>query len=171
MPPMLKIFQKSALVIAVIALLAGGATLAVDAEGGTTTGLNDASQTQYDHGGQGCTPGYWKNNSAGWVTYKPTDNFDAVFGITKYGSLTLQEALEFKGNSTGYEALARHAAAALLNTANSNINYLYSNAEVIKLVQEAVANNDPDTAHGLLATQNELTCSIDAHGNPIPPKK
>lgn len=162
------LLRKLVVPVACLALVAGGGTLAVAAKGGKTggTGGTNAANTQYNTGGQGCTPGYWKNNSAGWVKYLPTDNFDKVFGITHYGSLTLLEALGLNGG--GFNALARHAAAALLNTANSNINFGYSNSEVIKLVQEAVAKNTAEATKNLLATQNEMKCSIDAHGNPIP---
>jgi hypothetical protein len=159
----LLVLKKIAIPVCCLAVIVGGATVALASKGGTTTG--NAANTQYNTGGQGCTPGYWKNNSAGWVTYSPTDNFDAIFGISKYGTLTLQGALELGGG--GFNALARHAAAALLNTANSNINFAFSTAEVIKIVQEAVTNNAPETAKDLLAEQNETTCSVDAHGNPI----
>jgi hypothetical protein len=156
--------KKIAIPLICLALVAVGATVAFASKGGHTGGVT-AATTQYNTGGQGCTPGYWKNNHAGWVTYSPTDSFDKIFGITKYpATLTLQGALELGGG--GFNALARHAAAALLNTANSNVNYLYSTAEVIKIVQEAVAHNEAEAAKDLLAGQNETACSIDAHGNP-----
>ncbi len=72
-------------------------------------------------GTQGLTPGYWKNHVEAWVGYAPDQGFDAVFGTNALPGVTLLEALNLKGG--GLNALARHAVAALLNTAHPEIEY------------------------------------------------
>lgn len=72
--------------------------------------------------GEGCTPGYWKqpHHSDSWVGYAPGDSFDAIFG-TSYG-ITMLEALNSR-LPRGEGELIRHAAAAVLNYANPDVNY------------------------------------------------
>lgn len=84
---------------------------------------------------QGCTPGYWKNHLDAWVDYLPDESFEEVFGVNlngKLNGLTLIEALNLRGNEKN--SLIRHAVAALLN-ADSLEEYIYSEAEVITMVQ------------------------------------
>jgi len=54
-----------------------------------------------DMGGQGCTPGYWKqpHHFGSWVGYVPGDLFDAVFGVDGSGNPTLLEALQTVGEA------------------------------------------------------------------------
>ena len=73
-------------------------------------------------------------------------------------SKSLLQALKLDGG--GYKALMRHAVAALLNAASSNVNYFYSEAEVIALVQDAFATGDYETVKNLLAAQNEPGCPL-----------
>jgi cysteine-rich repeat protein len=111
-------------------------------------------------GGEGCTPGYWKqeHHFGNWVGYSPTDVFDDVFGVEALGDATLLDALWARGG--GLYALARHATAALLNTANSEVDYMYTEAEVIALVQEAVASGEYNWAKDQLAYANEEGCPL-----------
>lgn len=110
-------------------------------------------------GTEGCTPGYWKqeHHYDSWVTYAPSDDFEAVFGVDASTSWTLGTAVKAKGG--GENALARHAVAALLNAASS-VDYLYSTAEVIAAVQDAYASGDFETTKDLLADENELGCPL-----------
>jgi hypothetical protein len=109
-------------------------------------------------GGQGCTPGYWKqeHHFDSWVGYSPSDSFDAVFGVS-YGG-TLAEAAGAKGG--GANALARHAVAALLNSATGGVDYLYSTADVISMVQAAFASGDFNGTKDLFEAQNEMGCPL-----------
>lgn len=110
--------------------------------------------------GEGCTPGYWKqpHHLGNWVNYSPDDLFDDVFGVDADGDKTLLETLWTGGGKAN--ALGRHAVAALLNAASS-VDYLYSEAEIIALVQEAYATEDYETAKDLLEMQNEMGCPLD----------
>lgn len=104
-------------------------------------------------GGEGCTPGYWKNHLDDWLPtgYFPGDDFDATFGVDNFDpDITLEEAVNAKGG--GVKKLARHGTAALLSAAHSDVNYPYTVAEVIAFVQAGDADS--------LADANELGCPI-----------
>jgi uncharacterized repeat protein (TIGR01451 family) len=120
-------------------------------------------------GGEGCTPGFWKQTQHfdSWVGFAPTDSFEDVFGVDVtlrsggQGTIddpTLLDALNATGG--GVNALARHAVAALLNASNPDVSFDFTTAEVIALVQDAVASGDFETAHQLLAAANEQGCPL-----------
>lgn len=105
-------------------------------------------------GGQGCTPGYWKNHLESWepTGYSPGDDFDATFGVDLFSpDITLNQAVRAKGG--GANRLARHGTAALLSAAHPDVAYGYTVAEVIALVQAGDA--------GALEAANEQFCPLD----------
>lgn len=118
---------------------------------------------------EGCTPGYWKQaqHFGNWgCDYIPTGvnatQFFSVFtGITnRQGlsvSLTLLQALNLNGGK--FQALARHAAAAILN-ACSDINYQYSEAQVKAMVVAAFNTGNFSTALNNLVAANERDCPL-----------
>jgi hypothetical protein len=116
-------------------------------------------------GGQGCTPGFWKNHTAVWQGYTPGQLFNAVFGVGYNSSLTLLGALKQGGG--GYAALGRQATAALLNAAHADVDYGLTTAQIIAAVQQAFASRDPEPLKDQLDGLNNAGCSIDAHGRPI----
>lgn len=84
-------------------------------------------------GDEGCTPGFWKNHLEDWPAgFSPADSFVGIFGVY-LGFDTLGEAVNARGNSI--KSLARHAVAALLNAASSEVNYPLTMMEVIAAVQ------------------------------------
>ncbi|RNI26538.1 T9SS type A sorting domain-containing protein, partial [Rufibacter latericius] len=91
----------------------------------------------------GCTPGYWKNHLEAWYgCYDPNANFFITFGITdeQYfqgfaSTLTLGEAVKLKGG--GFNALSRHAVAALLNACHSGVYYQYTQGQILNAVKSA----------------------------------
>ncbi len=113
-----------------------------------------------DGGGQGCTPGYWKQEQHfdSWVGYQPGQSFGQVFGVPADAGFTLLDALRQGGG--GASALGRHATAGLLNAASPGVDYRYSVAEVIALVQAAYASGDYESAKNLLEAENELGCPL-----------
>ena len=163
---MLEALKKPLVVIASIALLVAGSAAAIAAKGGGTTAgvTSNASATQYAKPG-GCTPGFWKNHPTVWQGYSPSDNFDKVFGVKYFGKLTLLQAAGLEGG--GYNALARHAVAALLSASNPLIKYGLSAPEIIAMVQQAFKTKNPEPTKNVLAALNESGCPIDAHGNPV----
>lgn len=139
-----------------------GCVEGVDNRGGIVSDCDPShyyGETPPPTGGEGCTPGFWRqeNKLDLWVGYSPGDSFDAVFGVS-YGG-TLFEAVNAGGG--GADALARHAVAALLNSTSPDVDYLYSTAEVISMVQDAFASGEFNATKDLFAAQNELGCSLD----------
>ena len=113
---------------------------------------------------EGCTPGFWKQpqHFDSWVGFTPNQSFDTVFGVDVtiggFTNATLLQALNAGGG--GINALARHAVAALLNSTNPDVDFAYTTAEVIDLVQDAIASGDYETAKNLLAAANEAGCPL-----------
>lgn len=111
-------------------------------------------------GGQGCTPGYWKQSHHfdSWVNYVPADDYETVFGVDASFDKDLEGALKQGGG--GEKALGRHATAALLNSVNPNVSYLYSEADVISMVQAAYASGDFEGVKNLFEAENEMGCPL-----------
>jgi hypothetical protein len=112
-------------------------------------------------GGQGCTPGYWKqrHHFGSWTLYSPGDDYGDVFGVDPtFDAETLLEVLRQGGG--GEIALGRHAVAALLNSTNPDVDYAYSTAQVISIVQDAYATGEFNAAKNMLAYENETWCPL-----------
>ncbi|MFN0010038.1 MAG: SdrD B-like domain-containing protein [Phycisphaerales bacterium] len=119
-------------------------------------------------GGEGLTPGYWKQSHHfdDWFTYTQNQNYNAVFGLSaaqEDASLTLLGALGRGGG--GNQALGRHAVAALLNAAHPNVEYAYSTAAIIALVQNAYGAADFEGPKNLLAGENERGADLSSGGS------
>ena len=114
-------------------------------------------------GGEGCTPGYWKQTQHfdSWTApYDPTDDFDATFGVDFFNpNITLLAALELNGGKGGLNQLARAAVAALLNAASSGVDSPQTTAEVIAAVQGATPATY-EAVKNVFAANNELGCPI-----------
>jgi hypothetical protein len=109
----------------------------------------------------GCTPGYWKqtHHFDSWVGYAPTDKYNTVFGVNAFSStFTLLDALKQGGG--GLARLGRHSVAALLNTTNSGVQYGMTPAQVISLVQQAIASGNYDLASDQFEKMNERGCPL-----------
>lgn len=112
-------------------------------------------------GGEGCTPGFWKNSVGSWppTGYAPSMDFDATFGVNLFDpNISLMTALGLQGG--GKYALARHATAGLLAAAHPDVDYPLTVAEVRTLVQNAVTSGDYEGAKNQLAMYNELGCPL-----------
>ena len=113
-------------------------------------------------GGQGLTPGFWKNHPDVWPSpYTPGTSLDVPFdnpgGPVTLGSYTLLDALQFQGGPgvDGAEMiLLRAAVAALLNS--KALSYPLTTAQVISQVNAALATNDRPT---ILALASQLDAS------------
>jgi hypothetical protein len=121
-------------------------------------------------GTQGCTPGYWKQSQHfdSWVGYTPTQLVSSVFsGVDpSLASKTLQQTLDGGGGPGivgAQKILLRAAVAALLNAANSNVDYPRTTAQIIADVNAALASNNRDTMLTLataLDKDNNLGCPL-----------
>ncbi len=115
-------------------------------------------------GGEGKTPGYWRQpqHFDDWVYYSPGDNYNEVFGVNDDPSLTLLDAVKRGGG--GLKALGRHAVAALLNAASAGVDYLYTNQQIIAMVQAAYNGGDVNGTKNLFEAQNELEADLSDGG-------
>jgi hypothetical protein len=127
---------------------------------GTTTTTKATTTTTERHGGEGCTPGYWRqaHHYDSWVVYMPGHDYEAVFGVDAVFTATLGQAVKLGGG--GEYALARHAVAGLLNSTSAGVDYEYTTAEVIDIVQDAYASGDFEDAKDKLADENEEGCTL-----------
>jgi hypothetical protein len=105
-------------------------------------------------GGEGCTPGYWKNHTDSWPAtgYSPSQSVQSVYSAASaypaYGSASLLEALSFDGGSSlegGVGTLLRAAVAGLLNTAHDGVSYPQTTAGLVADVNAALASGNRDT--------------------------
>lgn len=114
-----------------------------------------------DTGSGACTPGYWRTHFDRWPEpYMPSDDFDTTFGTDYFDAdMTLGQAAWARGG--GLYRLARHGTAALLNAAHGDVDYPYTVAEVIAMVQAGEAD--------MLADANEeFDCPLG--GTPADPQ-
>lgn len=111
-------------------------------------------------GGDGCTPGFWKNSVGSWPAgYVPGADFDATFGVDGFTpNISLLAALRLEEG--GKNALARHAVAALLNSASAGVDYGMSTADVIAAVQAAFASGSFESTKNQLEALNESGCPL-----------
>jgi hypothetical protein len=106
-------------------------------------------------GGEGCTPGYWRNTRLGWPIAKTTLYSD-VFAVGP--ASTLETTVIARGG--GESALLRHSTAAYLNALSGGVDYPLTAAEVVEIVQEAYATGDFEAAKDQLEEHNELGCPL-----------
>lgn len=98
--------------------------------------------------GEGCTPGYWKNH-LNWTNYSTDQTLDTIFDFPSELKIlegyTLFDALSFEG-AIGIVAksklLLKQATAGLLNVADINISYFFSEEDIIDQVNSALASLD-----------------------------
>ena len=91
---------------------------------------------------EGCGHGFWKKPSRVWSGFSRDQTVGSVFaGLPNdIASLTLSNALKQGGG--GLNALMRQAVAGLLNAENPNVDYPLTTAQVIAMVNDAVASGD-----------------------------
>jgi hypothetical protein len=129
----------------------------------TLVAAGSVSATKKDKkGGEGCTPGYWKQDHHfdSWAApYHPTDSANTAFGVAVFSpDRTLLAALSTGGG--GVNAFGRHAAAALLNAASGPVDYLWDVAQVKAAIAAAKTSGNWEAAKNLFAAQNELGCPL-----------
>jgi hypothetical protein len=121
------------------------------------------SQIPVTGGGEGCTPGYWKqpHHFDSWVGYAPGDLFSSVFEDA-FPGMTLLQVISTGGNSAG-EALGRHTVAALLNASSgSGVSYDLTTAEVIAGFNAAWpgSKNQLNAQKAIFSGFNEQGCPL-----------
>lgn len=127
----------------------------------TATGLIATQECTPPPSIHGCTPGYWKqkHHFDSWTGFTQNQDYDAVFGVDAFSpNRTLLQALSSGGGKM--DRLGRHSVAALLNTSNGEVEYGMSTADVIAMVQQAVASGNYDWAADQLEALNERGCPL-----------
>jgi hypothetical protein len=119
--------------------------------GTQVTDTDDAALCTPPQGGEGCTPGYWKqeHHFDSWVGYSPNQLFSSVFEDA-FPGMTLLEVLSQGGG--GLNALGRHTVAALLNSTALGGDYEFTTAEVI----QAFNNVYPSSGVHYLILKNQF---------------
>lgn len=123
-------------------------------------------------GGEGCTPGYWKNHADSWPAtgYAPSQTAGSVFtipgGISSLASKTLLQTLNGGGGSGaigGAKILLRAATAGLLNASHPGVAYTTSASDLITAVNAALATGERSVMIALAASidhDNNLGCPL-----------
>lgn len=139
------------------------------AEGGTVACVPDETT-----GNEGCTPGYWKqeHHFGSWAPSVPTGasatKFFDVFTVCDQAGnncsyqglpadLTLLQALGLNGG--GFNALARHAAAAYLNASSTSVAYSIKQMDLVMNVIKAFKTGNSGYK-SKLETANEQNCPL-----------
>ncbi len=121
-------------------------------------------QPEEDGGGEGCTPGFWKNNLGAWglTAFSPGDSFETIFGRDAFtDDPSLLQVMNFRGG--GLNRLSAHAVAALLNASHPDIDYDLTPADVITDWQIAFDAGGPaiNAQKNIFVGFNELGCDFD----------
>jgi hypothetical protein len=114
-------------------------------------------------GGEGCTPGYWKQEQHfdSWPSdYDPEMLFSAVF-VDAFPGQTLLDVLELHGG--GLNALGRHTVAALLNAASAGVGYDFTLDDVIESFNAVYpgSKSDYNSLKNDFESSNEQGCPLD----------
>jgi hypothetical protein len=111
-------------------------------------------------GGEGCTPGYWKQ-SQHFGSYTPpltpTTLFSAVFENAFPGKTLVQVLAQGGG---GLNALGRHTVSALLNAASSGVGFELSAADVISRFNAVFPGGNYERLKDDFARLNERRCPL-----------
>ncbi len=113
-------------------------------------------------GGEGCTPGYWKQDQHfdSWpAPYTPDMLFSAVFEDA-FPGMTLVDVAANGGG--GLDALGRHTVAALLNAASNGVDYDLTTQEVIDMFNNVYPGPDDDyeALKNMFENYNEQNCPL-----------
>jgi hypothetical protein len=113
----------------------------------------DAGLCEKKGGGEGCTPGFWRNHLTWWATtpYSPSDKVNATFGCDLVSDDNLSLGTVIAAPQT-YGALAFHAIAALLNSTCPDVDFGLSADEV----KDLACAGDKSS----LSTENEKGCPL-----------
>lgn len=122
-------------------------------------------------GGEGCTPGFWKNWTGAppglqpnaWIAtgYDWRDPFVSAGFEDAYRGRTFLEVLDLNGG--GKNALGRHTVAALLNAAHPDVAYDVTVAEVVAMFNDVIENDgDLKALLSLFEGYNEQGCPLNA---------
>ncbi len=125
-------------------------------------GLSVPNEPPPPGGGEGCTPGYWKqpHHFGNWtLPYTPGTMFSDVFEDA-FPGMTLVQVLGQGGG--GLNALGRHLVAALLNAASSDVSFELTPSDIINQFNDVFpgSNDDYTALKDVFASYNERHCPL-----------
>ena len=137
-----------------------------DLDGGAEITFSDwvVSTVPANGGGEGCTPGFWKQSQhfGSWpAPYVPGTLFSAVFEDA-FPGLTLIDVM-LPGGGGKLRQFGRHIVAALLNAASPTVDYDLTVAQVIDMFNDVFpgTNQEYNTLKDILVGFNEQSCPLD----------
>jgi hypothetical protein len=135
--------------------------------------IDDIVFDEETEGGDGCTPGYWRqlHHLDSWMGVGPMNDFNTTFMVDVewgrkcradgMGDITLLKGTRCRGG--GKNALARHGVAALLNANQTDVAFGLTASEVKAIVKaglDAGTKSAANAAKNILAAENELGCPL-----------
>ncbi len=129
-------------------------------DGNTIGGDGCSAVCSIEGGGDGCTPGYWKQPQhfdSYTAPYTPDTLFADVF-VDAFPGMSLRDVLKQGGG--GLKALGRHSVAALLNAASGDVSYDRTQEQVIASFNAAYASGGFEALKDLFETFNEQGCPL-----------
>jgi cysteine-rich repeat protein len=130
-------------------------------DGNNQNGDGCSATCTFEGGGEGCTPGYWKQRQhfdSYPIPCGPSTRFVDAFGVDAFPGKTLLNVLKEGGG--GLIALGRHAVAALLNATSDGVDYDATPAAVIASFEEAYTSGSYEEMKDVFETFNELGCPL-----------
>lgn len=112
-------------------------------------------------GGDGCTPGYWKQSHHfdSWTApLTPDTLFSDMFGSDVFGDMTLLDVLKQGGGKV--KALGRHAVAALLNANSPDVSFDRSTTQVKMMFNNALSDGNIEEVKNTFEGFNEQGCPL-----------
>ncbi len=130
-------------------------------DGNNVDGDGCSANCTLEGGGEGCTPGYWKQprHFDSWMSYTPGTMFSDVFEDA-FPGMTLLDVLKQGGG--GLKALGRHIVAALLNADCTGVSYDRSETQVINMFNSVYpgSKGDYNGVKNILESLNEQGCFL-----------
>jgi hypothetical protein len=128
----------------------------------TSAGVTEISLDCSPTGGEGCTPGFWKQaqHFDAWTDpYDPSDPFSDHFENAFPGKTLLQVLQQGDG---GLDALGRHTVSALLNAASPGVDFAFTRAQVIARFNEVFPGTTPayEALKSEFEAENERGCGL-----------
>lgn len=130
----------------------------VDFKHGAYFAFFNSEKPDIPGGGEGCTPGYWKQSHhfGNWTGYSPDQLFSSVFEDA-FPGMTLLDVVAQGGG--GLKALGRHTVAALLNGSGA-VDYSMTAQQVVDAFNAVYPDGDYNGQKDIFEAENELGCPL-----------
>ena len=114
-------------------------------------------------GGEGCTPGFWRQPHH-FHHWPDGTSPDRVISGDHFGDMTFLDGLTARGG--GLNALLRHAVAAFLNASHPDVDLGLTSSQVRSGFFEAVESGDYEPTKDIFESLNEQGCPLSGRPHP-----